>query len=167
MSGIAMFIGYITLAKVVNVFGYRSSLLGWMAGLVFMMIVWPFCNSFGVLVALAFSVGFFTSAVNIYSPFLTSTYSNLTDCILTHIGFISAFQAPGIFLGPIIIGGIIDRHGFHEAAFFCASFFAVTVISVFFIPSKEKQLSLVMEKFDGKQKANDIDTNVRMGESDA
>lgn len=157
ITGIAIVIGNITLAKVVNDFGYRSALLGCMAGLVVIMIVWPFCNSFGVLVALAFSVGFFTSAENIFPPFLTSTYSNLTDCILTHIGFVSAFHAPGIFLGPIIIGRIIDRHGFHEAAFFCASFFAVTVISVFLIPSKEKQMSLVMEKFDGDQKGNDID----------
>lgn len=145
VAGLSLLLGNLTIGCLTDRLGNILVFQLCIAGLTCTMIAWPFCRSLWSLLIASFFVGFFTVCISLFVSILADVYGGgvSKNSFFEIVGFVQALEAPGVLVGPVVIGVLIDDFGFNIAAFFCAGVLALSLILILLLPSKQKQLQII------------------------
>jgi len=140
LSGLALMIGNLTLGVVADRFGHTLAMQVCMVALTGACIGWPFCKEEWSLILVSCCVGYFFTCTSLFVAILSNEYEHTAKgCILTLIGFVHAVMCPGLLIGPVITGMLIDNfESFYGGAFFLASMCFISLIAVLCLPTNKK-----------------------------
>ena len=80
------------------------------------------------------------TCTSLFIAILTDRYAHISKgCILTLIGLVHAVQCPGLLIGPVVIGILIEKFSYFAGAFFTAAMFFASFVAVLLLPSRESQ----------------------------
>jgi MFS family permease len=156
LTGLFTLTGNLTLGHFSDKFGHTRTLQATMTCCMLCIVVWPFCTSPGSLFVIVGLYGYFSAGLPMCAAVLSVNYEKVApEHISTMIGIVHTMYAPGSFLGPVVIGLLVDSFQFYVGAFFLAGIFLLGNLFLFFIPARP---AAQVEAINKRYSSYDLDT---------